>query len=620
MTIMTRYNIVLVQEMKMHPMHKLTLILIIIFYSFSASGQIDMGKEYNSVELNLMLTKARESKNNQELADIYFLLAQYEENVNNNPVYAFDYYTRALQYYKRNGNLNKEMLINRKIAKRYSESGLLQESIDLYEKTLPYYRELGDNRSLAYINYELSRVYQKRGDPENNLRHLKESIKYNTMLNDTSLLIRYTLDKVTSYINLQELDSALIVSNYAFDVSTSYKSREGVAKSLYYVGMVNKRKGNYARANKYFLNSETIMPIVPYSEDRKMLYKAISSTYAGLNDYNRAYLYANKFNALNDSILNNDRQRMITDLTIQHEIEEKEKNIKFLEIEKESVLQRSTIQKNALYFVAASCFLLLFALYYLIRFYTQKIETEKIITDQRYEINQRKIKDLENTMEINSMQSMIIGQEKERERIAKDLHDSLGGLLSTVKLQFDNVKSKLNGHQSIPQYEKATALLDSAVDEVRTISRNLQPSALSKLGLVPAINDLLNRFKDDQYPEIYFQHYNLEKSIDPIKALAIYRIIQELTTNTIKHANAQEVLIQLNKNEDELILQYEDDGVGIKDIKNQRTGMGLGNLKSRVSFIKGQMAIDSAENDGMSVMIRVPLTTESEKSVADVDA
>lgn len=102
------------------------------------------------------------------------------------------------------------------------------------------------------------------------------------------------------------------------------------------------------------------------------------------------------------------------------------------------------------------------------------------------------------------MQSMIIGQEKERQRIAVDLHDSLGGLLSAVKLQFDNIRSKLNGHFHADQYQHATRLLDTAVEEVRNISRNLQPGALRELGLMSALKDLINRFEGEAYPDIFF--------------------------------------------------------------------------------------------------------------------
>jgi signal transduction histidine kinase len=301
----------------------------------------------------------------------------------------------------------------------------------------------------------------------------------------------------------------------------------------------------------------------------------------------------------------------INDLSIKHQAGEKEKDIRLLEIENRSVLQRILLTKSALYFVGIGCLALLIALYYVIRFYTQRIKVEKIINDQQHEIDLQKIRELEDNIKISSMQSMIVGQEKERERIATDLHDSLGGLLSAVKLQFDHVKTKLNGQENIIQYQKATSLLDTAVEEVRNISRNLQPGALKDLGLVSAIKDLINRFDGENYPEIFFQYYNLDERLDDMTSLSIYRIIQELINNTIKHAEANEILIQLIKEGQEIVIEYEDDGKGIDISRQKRKGMGLDNINSRVNYLKGTISINSSTGEGVSYLIRIPYQLNS---------
>lgn len=141
-------------------------------------------------------------------------------------------------------------------------------------------------------------------------------------------------------------------------------------------------------------------------------------------------------------------------------------------------------------------FIVTLSIYFIVKFYDQRITTTRIITEQKEEINQQHIRELEDSVKMSSMRSVIEGQEIERERIAKDLHDSLGGLLSTIKLQFDYVRSKNQELSAQKEYSKAHALLDTAVEEVRTISRNLQPGSLQNLGLVPAIKDLINRFEE----------------------------------------------------------------------------------------------------------------------------
>ena len=202
------------------------------------------------------------------------------------------------------------------------------------------------------------------------------------------------------------------------------------------------------------------------------------------------------------------------------------------------------------------------------------------------------------------MQSMLTGQEVERERISRDLHDSLGGLLSAIKLQVDKIRSKGVKDDLKKDFQSATALLDNAVSEVRSISQNLQPAALSRLGLVPALKDLIDRYQSDSGPEIIFQEFDIPKKMDQMIALGIFRIVQEILNNAIKHAEAQEVLVQLNVENEDIVILVEDDGIGFDATKKYKS-MGLENIKSRVNYLKGTIDVDSRIGEGTSYLIHV---------------
>ncbi len=594
------------QYLKCPSLKILITILIVAVSTYNLLGQIDVSKKYSIQELQEMLIKARKEREQANLADVYFLLAQYQEKEKFNTELALDFYIQAKIYYENTGNGDQANVIKSYIADRYYKSGFYKESLELYSEILKYYKKKENRSKEANILYELNKVYKARGDIEKSLEVLNQSILINEDLMDTTLLIKYQLDKVKSYIALNERDSALITSTLAFDLSSKINDNSYLAKSLFYIGYVNALEKDLDRSIKYLEKSLEILPYKAYDEDRRLTYKTLAEVYEKKNDYKNSYNFSQLYIQVNDSILNHDRVTSINNLSIKHQSFEKNKEIQLLEIEKESALQRNSMQRNALYFVAGGFGLLLIALYYIIRFYNQKIKTETIINEQQHEIDQQKIKELEDTMQINNMQSMIVGQEKERERIAKDLHDSLGGLLSTVKLQFDQFRSKLSPNEATSQYDKAAGLLDNAVEEVRVISRNLQPGALSKLGLIPAIKDLLNRFDGENYPEVYFQHYNLPDKINDMVALNIYRIVQELLTNTIKYAKAKEVLIQINCEDNEIYIQYEDDGKGF-DLNNQeKRGMGLENIHSRIKYLKGQISIETKPDEGVSFFIKVP--------------
>jgi signal transduction histidine kinase len=211
-------------------------------------------------------------------------------------------------------------------------------------------------------------------------------------------------------------------------------------------------------------------------------------------------------------------------------------------------------------------------------------------------------------MQLQSMQSLIDGQESERERIAQELRDSLGGLLSTIKLRFD----KLVHDQKIMEKEDFTKLhnlIDAACGEVRSISNDLKPGSLEKLGLLEAIKDLLNRYKLEQGPEIIFQYFgfNYPGTIDSNVALNIYRVIQELVNNAIKHAKCKEIFVQISKSINEMTITVEDDGIGF-DAETVQKGMGLENIRSRVNYLRGEFNIESSDNQGTLFLVLIPLS------------
>jgi len=351
--------------------------------------------------------------------------------------------------------------------------------------------------------------------------------------------------------------------------------------------------------------SEEFVSLKPFNTHRRMLYKTTTAIYEQKKDFKNAYIYSKKYSELNDSILNKDRIESQNKFAVYYKVDEKEEDNKKLELDVESVEEKNKQQRNAMYILTAGLVMLLALLYYIINFYRQKIRAEEIINGQKQEISGQKIRELEDNIKISGMQSMLEGQEIERERISKDLHDSLGGLLSTIKLQFDSVQSKMDDVGDLREYKSANKMLDTAVNEVRSISQNLQPGALTELGLIPALKDLFNRFDDETYPEIDFQHYSIPEKIPTMISLSIYRVIQELLHNTIKHAKAKEILIQINTEDDELVIQFEDDGVGYDPENLTRKGMGLENIRSRINYLKGQLSTESSDGNGTSTLIHV---------------
>ncbi len=552
-----------------------------------------------------ILELARTNNDQKTLADVYIKLAEYEGDVFGEYEKSFEYYRRALEYFKIARDSNGIYETNHAIAKRYIDAGFYNESVAILQNLVTVYSSKNQLLSLAKVYFDLNLAFKARSDIEGSNEYLKKATELNLIFKDDVLAEKILFDKIQNFEIERELDSALVSAFLAFTISSEKGDKEMIAKSLYHIGYINRLQKNYVRAIKYLGDSEAIMPFQSYSRFRKVIYKEIAEVFALLGQDKSGYEYLKRYTELNDSILNKNRLESFTNLALKYGTKDIKSNIELLKIEKEYADERNKAQRRTLYILAIGLFIVITSVYFIIKFYDQRISTTRIITEQKEEINQQQIRELEDNMKMNSMRSVIEGQEIERERIAKDLHDSLGGLLSTIKLQFDNVRSKQKGLSELKEYNQAHNLLDTAVEEVRTISRNLQPGSLHDLGMVSAIKDLINRFDGDDYPDIDFQHYEMPDKMDKMIALSVYRIIQELVTNSLKHAQAKEILIQINTEVDELVIQYEDDGIGFDQYNLKRKGMGLENIRSRVNYMHGSLTMDSRQGDGMTVLIRV---------------
>ncbi|WP_454045813.1 ATP-binding protein [Chryseobacterium sp. Marseille-Q8038] len=240
-------------------------------------------------------------------------------------------------------------------------------------------------------------------------------------------------------------------------------------------------------------------------------------------------------------------------------------------------------------------FLLLYA-------YQQRAKSIK----RRDELHALAMEQEKQNSKISTLTALLEGQEQERGRLARDLHDGLGGLLSGTKHQL----SYLNPHQSENIEEgisKSIDQIDGAVEELRRVAHNLMPDLLMKYGLEVAIKEFASRISNNAL-DIHTEFINYSNSLSKEKQLIIYRIIQELVNNAIKHANTSEIIIQISEEENLLNLTVEDNGKGFDPTGlNARKTAGFHNIELRVQFLKGTMNITSELNIGTSIELQIPI-------------
>ncbi len=575
---------------------------IIFLLSFLLSINAFAQKGGKSGQLKDNLRAARESNNYVELAKAYEELALYEEETNSNLEVSFTHLTRSLEYYELVSDSVGISTIKYNIARQLLHNGMAEDAKERLNELKRYYESMSDERNLALVDLQLFDYYFDKLD----VKQAELFIQSLSSRMNKPGLEDMEVDLITRTIAyhelLKEYKEALVFADLCLEKSALSRSIKDDAECHLLKGRIFFDLENYDDAILEFNNSVASLSRIPFSKLRLQAYDLLAKSYDKTDAPEAAFRFAQKYANLQDSILNENRVLAINNITYKYESKEKAAEIMSLEKDKAFVQKSNQQQKRALIVLALALAGLLLGIYYIIRFYSDKIQAAKIIEEQNKKINQQKITELQDRIQINSMQSMITGQEVERERIAKDLHDSLGGLLSTIKLQISGIRKDDNA--SIPEVTHATKLLDVAVSEIRTISQDLQPGALKRLGLVSAINDLINRYQSSKRPEITFQHYDLPRDIDQSFAMGIYRIVQEILNNAIKHAQASEILVQLNKEDDNIIIHIEDDGIGFNPNKKYKS-MGLANIHSRVNYLKGSIDIDSRIGQGTSFLIHL---------------
>ena len=211
----------------------------------------------------------------------------------------------------------------------------------------------------------------------------------------------------------------------------------------------------------------------------------------------------------------------------------------------------------------------------------------------RYRQRARFEKEMQHQYELR-MKAIVTTQEDTQQKIAKDIHDSVGQTLAAAKLA---VETGLNKRSDSVEFIKTSSLIDTACHKIRKISHQLLPHSLRVDGLLPAIDELMDDSFRHTKIEYEFNHHHIPGRLDEQVEINLYRIIQELISNILKHADAHKVSLQFVKNENELILWMEDNGQGF-DQATKKTGIGLINIKSRLELIKGKLNIETEPGNG----------------------
>ncbi len=327
--------------------------------------------------------------------------------------------------------------------------------------------------------------------------------------------------------------------------------------------------------------------------------------YVGNGQFEKAYEYRTHLNKFTDSLVNIQNHNRILLNDARYQSDRKEKQITQLEQDKK--IQKLSIRQQAIfnYVLLGSLLALLIIGLLAYRYYRNK----QLISKQTEQLQAQRIRELEREKQLISMNFLLKGQEEERSRMARDLHDGLGGMLSGVKLSLEAMKGNyLISEDNAKLFTRALAQLDSSIAEMRRVAHNMMPEALVRLGLRQAVQDYCEGVNESNQMRLNCQVHGLEERIDPTTEIIVYRIIQELLNNIVKHAQATEALVQVMRQDHRLSITVEDNGKGFDPTSVSTHGAGLTNVRSRVDYLKGEMDLRSEPGKGCSIHIECNLS------------
>lgn len=324
--------------------------------------------------------------------------------------------------------------------------------------------------------------------------------------------------------------------------------------------------------------------------DRNSYSNLLAEAYADVGNMQAAYEWSQKYIAISDSLHAAGYKKDMLDMETKYQTAEKEQKINQLQAENKAAELVQKNQKLWVWLLAVGAAVFLLAILYL----------NNILKNQK-RANAFKFKEMEQQQELQVTKAFLEGEDRERQRIAQDLHDGLGGALSGIKMKLSRVQAQMESLD----IDNSVEQLDRSIVELRRIAHNMMPTNLLRNGLAVALKDLCTSLSNHK-TRIELQTDGLDQRLNQHYQVNIYRIIQELLGNALKHADADHILVQCLQNENQILITVEDNGRGF-DLKlaQKSNGMGLGNIKNRVNLMRGTLDYDVMPGEGTIVNIEL---------------
>lgn len=501
--------------------------------------------------------------------------------VEHNYEYALKQYLKSAKYFETVKDSARLSSILNGIGAAYQNYGNDSLSLKYYKQSQQISKSRGDLRRSAFALNNIGNIYKNRGALDVAKTYMEEAVNHIETTNQLQYIIPISINLANVYTDLKDFNKSTKIYNELLPKIDTLKEVFSHGAIMRGLGNSNLVRGNNKKALHNLKRAYNIYSNSGFFDDRYDMMPDLIKAYEVNKQFASGLKLFNEYNTIKDSIFNTEKDKNLTEAIQKYETQKKDKEI----IQQQLLLKKKQVQYS--YMTGIAIFLLVTSI------------LTWFILQQRQKRKNQEIIALKREHQIKTLESLIEGEEKERLRIAKELHDGVNGDLSAIKYKLTSMQEMSN-----KIIDEAVEMIDKSCKQVRAISHNLIPPSLESFNLVEASEEYCQNMDATHSQQINFQYIGDDFSIPKNAEINIFRIIQELVTNSIKHAMATEINVQMSCRKNTIQLTIEDNGKGFDKSEVVTDGIGLKNVQSRIDYLQGTIDLIS-NKQGTSYAIEI---------------
>lgn len=537
------------------------------------------------------------------------------------------FYTMALKSYMKSLSFNDSLGFRLESANSLSNIATIFKAQSEYSESLKYfclafdiYEELDESMRQADVYMNMADVWLYQNERTKALRLLKQVEAIYLNLGTKTDLANLFHGYGRAYSGMGQVHVAMDYFEKALKLKQEVSDAQGLANVHNSLAVSFYEQLDFQAAVDHYSESYIIGQKIESPVVMRSSLLGLSEVYAALGHSEQAYDYRLRYGVLKDSLDNVKKSRQIAELREIYETEKKDKQITQLELENKVVNAQSEAnaalaaeqRADKLTFIVLGAALLILTIILYV-YLKQRLLLARLKEKEEKEAHIKAVNELLVQEQTKTLEAMVEGQEQERLRIARELHDHFGSLMAAVKVNLTTVVANGNvDHANDEQMKNLSVLVDQACEDIRSLSHSMHVGVSESFGLIPALKDLAHSVSTSGSVEVAFQSASCAGKLDSTIEVIAYRLIQELVSNALKHAQATKLTLQVTCLDEIVNIMVEDNGRGFdaQHYMEQSQGMGLKSIQERIMSLRGEFEVDSQPGKGTTVIIDLPVSVE----------